>query len=155
MLATAATMTEQAVATLVTVAAATISTTAAAVTSRSATAITTATTVVTEQTGRSRLLAADKRQAYDREEQRDPKNQRAIHQNPPTGIPERTRSVIKTTVAVARSAPNRDGKSAGRHLRDFQPTVSTALKATSDDRRFLVFRKLYWLAKVSRMHSLG
>ncbi len=121
----AAVLAEAAVATLAGVASATVRTTAgAAVTSRGAAAITTATTVVTEQTGRSRLLAADKRQADDREEQRDPKNQRAIHQNPPTGIPERTGSVIKTTVAVACSAPNRDGKSAGRHLRDFYPTAA-------------------------------
>lgn len=88
--AVAAMLAEQTMAMLTAVAATTIGATAVTtVTSRGATAITTATTVVTEQAGRSRLLAADKRQADDREEQRDPKNQRAIHQNPPTGIPER------------------------------------------------------------------
>jgi hypothetical protein len=68
-----------------TVAAATIRTTAIAGTA----AIAAAATMMTEQTGRSRLLAADERQTDDREEQRDAENQRAIHQNPPTGIPER------------------------------------------------------------------
>jgi hypothetical protein len=78
------------VATLTVMATTTVRGAVAAVTSRRAAAIAAAATMTTEQASRCRLFAAHQGQSDDREKNRDPENQCAIHLNPPTGIPERT-----------------------------------------------------------------